>query len=78
MTKHKRIDRSPAMSMIIPQHRLGDSDMKRLNYGAMIILTTPFVLIAVVVGLLECVMGSDGATTEFIVKPFLWAYRRKV
>jgi hypothetical protein len=52
--------------------------MRRLNYGGMILLTTPFVIIAVVVGLLECVMGSDGATTDFIVKPFLWAYRRKV
>jgi hypothetical protein len=43
----------------------------------MILLTLPFVIVGVFVGLFECCVGSDGATAEFVVKPFLWAYRRK-
>ena len=62
--------------MISAQPR--DFDMRQLNYGVMILLTTPFVILGVFVGLFECIVGSDGATAEFVVKPFLWAYRRKV
>jgi hypothetical protein len=52
--------------------------MQRLNYGSMILLTIPFVLLGLVIGLFECVVGSDGSTAEFVVRPFIWAYRRKV
>ena len=52
--------------------------MRRLNYGGMILLTVPFIFLGVLVGRFECFLRTDGATTDFVVKPFLWAYRRKV
>jgi hypothetical protein len=52
--------------------------MKRFNYASMIILTLPFVLLGVLVGIFETCAGTDGATTERVAGPFLWAYRRKV
>ena len=64
--------------MIVSQLQMRDVNMRRLNYGGMILLTTPFIFLGVLVGLFECVVGTDGAATETVVKPFLWAYRRKV
>lgn len=64
--------------MIATQPQQRDLDMRRLNYGGMIILTLPFVILGVFVGLFECVVGTNGAAADFVVKPFLWAYRRKV
>jgi len=64
--------------MIAAQLQPRDLGMRRLNYGGMIILTLPFVILGVIVGLFECIVGSDGASAEYVVKPFLWAYRRKV
>jgi hypothetical protein len=52
--------------------------MRRLNYGGMILLTTPFIFLGLFVGLFECVVGTKGDAAEAVVKPFLWAYRRKV
>ena len=64
--------------MISAQLQQRDLSMRRLNYGGMILLTVPFIFIGVLVGLFECCVGSDGSTAEFVAKPFLWAYRRKV
>lgn len=64
--------------MIATQHHYRDLSMRRLNYYGMILLTTPFILIGVFVALFELVVGGDGTNAEFIAKPFLWAYRRKV
>jgi hypothetical protein len=44
----------------------------------MILLTIPFVLLGVFVGLGECILGTNGDVAEYVVRPFLWAYRRKV
>ena len=51
---------------------------RRLNYGGVILLTTPFVCLAVVVGLTEMFMGLDGNLALIISKPFTWAMERKV
>ena len=51
---------------------------RRLNYGGMIVLTTPFVCLAVVVGLVEMSMGLDGNAALIISRPFTWAVERKV
>ena len=64
--------------MIAVQLQSREPNMQRLNYGSMILLTIPFVLLGLVIGLFECVVGSDGSTAEFVLRPFIWAYRRKV
>lgn len=64
--------------MIAVQLQQREQSMRQLNYGGMIILTLPFVFVGVFVGLVECLLGTDGRAAEFVVKPFLWAYRRKV
>ena len=56
---------------------LCDQEMKKLNYATMIFLTMPFVAFGICVGLFETCVGTDGAAAEFVVRPFLWAYRRK-
>jgi len=53
-----------------------DLEMKKLNYAAMIFLTMPFVVFGICVGLFETCVGTDGSAAEFVVRPFLWAYRR--
>jgi hypothetical protein len=52
--------------------------MKKLNYAAMICLTVPFIFLGIAVGLFETCVGTDGAATELVARPFLWAYRRKM
>lgn len=64
--------------MITAQLQPRDLPMRRLNYGGMILLTIPFVFVGVLVGLAECVLGTNGDAAEYVVRPFLWAYRRKV
>ena len=64
--------------MIAAQLQQRALPMRRLNFGGMIFLTLPFVIVAVFVGLVELALGSDGSAAEFIAKPFIWAYRRKV
>lgn len=49
-----------------------------MNYGGMIVLTTPFVCLAVFVGLAEMSMGLDGNAALLISRPFTWAVERKV
>ena len=51
---------------------------QRFNYGGMIVLVTPFVCLAVFVGLVEMLMGLDGNLALIISKPFVWAVERKV
>jgi hypothetical protein len=55
-----------------------DGMWRRLNYGGMIVLTTPFVCLAVFVGLAEMSMGLDGNAALLISRPFTWAVERKV
>jgi hypothetical protein len=51
---------------------------KHLNYNGVILLTTPFVCLATIIGIVELVMGLDGNVALIIVKPFLWAKERKI
>ena len=64
--------------MIAAQLLQRDSNMRWLNYRGMILLTVPFIFLGVFIGLFECCLGTDGATAEYVVRPFIWAYRRKV
>jgi hypothetical protein len=52
--------------------------MRRLNYGGMLVLTTPFLGLAVLVGLVGMIFGSDGDLALLVARPFLWAQERKV
>lgn len=51
--------------------------MRRLNYGVVVALTVPFIALGVAVGLVELLLRQDGTAAEYVVTPFLWAYRRK-
>jgi len=50
---------------------------KRLNYAFWIIMTLPFVVLGIVTGITELMLGTSGSFTFFVVKPFTWAYERK-
>lgn len=52
--------------------------MKRLNYALGIIVTLPFVALGIVTGLIELLLKTNGDFTIWVVKPFTWAYERKV
>ena len=52
--------------------------MRRLNYGGMIVLTTPFLGLAVLVGLVGMIFRPDDDLALLIARPFLWAKDRKV
>ena len=52
--------------------------MRRLNYGGMIVLTTPFLGLAILVGFAGMILGSDDDLALLIARPFLWAKDRKV
>ena len=51
--------------------------LRRLNYYGLILLTTPCLWLAVVVGLAEMLLEDDGTIAKEIVRPFLWAVRRR-
>jgi hypothetical protein len=52
--------------------------MKRLNYGLVVFATTPFACLAIVAGLFEVALGTDGEATLWLSGPFRWAIDRKV
>jgi hypothetical protein len=52
--------------------------MRRLNYGGMIVLTTPFLGLAILVGLIGMILDSDDDLALLVARPFLWAKDRKV
>jgi hypothetical protein len=51
---------------------------RRLNYWGVVALTTPFIALGIAIGLVELLLRMDGTAAEYVVGPFLWAYRRKV
>ena len=52
--------------------------MRRFKYWGVVVLTFPFLVVGVLTGLVECLLGSEGSGGVLIASPFLWAYRRKV
>ena len=52
--------------------------MKKLNYVVVLVLMMPFVPLSMVVGLIEVVLHRPSSWAEVVLKPFLWAYERKV
>lgn len=52
--------------------------MKRLNYALGILVTLPFAAMGIITGLVELLLKTNGDFTIWVVKPFTWAYERKV
>ncbi len=48
-----------------------------LDYALWILAMTPFVLAAILVGLLELVVRTDGRAAAWVARPFLRAVERK-
>ena len=51
--------------------------LERLIFSLLILLTLPFVLLAIPIGIAEFMLGTKGDLTLWVVKPFTWAYERK-
>jgi hypothetical protein len=51
--------------------------MEKAIYVFWVFLTLPFAGLGIVTGLLELAIGTSCNLTNFLVKPFLWAYDRK-
>ena len=52
--------------------------LNRLNYSLVLLLTVPFLIVAVFVALAELAMGLDGHIALLIANPFIWALERRV
>lgn len=50
--------------------------MKRFGYYALVLLTSPFLWVALVVALVEILFNGDGHVASWVVSPFTWAIRR--
>ena len=51
--------------------------LRKLNYYSVVLLTLPFVPLAVITGLFETALNTDSEATLFIIRPFIWAVERK-
>jgi hypothetical protein len=51
--------------------------LERLIFSLLILLTLPFVLLAIPIGVAELMLSTKGDLTLWVVKPFTWAYERK-
>ena len=72
---YSRVDAELTMRMYQKFDKI-DRGMGRINYGFWITLTAPFLLLAVLVGLFELFVRTDGVAAAWVARPFLWAVER--